>query len=105
MSAAHPFKFAASYNRPRDFRRAQARAAVQALRKAKELKLGVVHTANDSGIAACLLDGMADKAIAKATGISLSMVELGVRKMKHRAGVDSRVSLALVLYEQRYTTP
>jgi DNA-binding NarL/FixJ family response regulator len=101
MSAANPFRYASSYSRYSHFIRAKQREQVRKLCKEESEALGVVRTAKDAQIADCLIQGMIDKVISKTTGISQSMVEHGINRMKQRAGVTSRVSLAIVLWESR----
>lgn len=49
------------------------------------------------GIAACLLDGLTNRQIAEATGISYWMVRRRLKVLKRRFGAKSRIELVLVL--------
>ena len=69
----------------------------QFLRDMHEHSLGIVRTAKESGIAACLLDALPDKRIAAATDISPGAIQNTITLMMRRAGVSNRVGLALAL--------
>jgi DNA-binding NarL/FixJ family response regulator len=49
------------------------------------------------GIAACLLDGLTNRQIADATGISYAMVRRRLKVLKRRFGAKSRIELVLTL--------
>lgn len=56
-------------------------------------------TAPEWGIAACLLENMQDKEIARATGISYGMVRRNIDRMMRRFDVFNRRQLAQKLKE------
>jgi DNA-binding NarL/FixJ family response regulator len=53
--------------------------------------------ARRSGVAACLLEGMSNAAIAAALGVHRHTVEHDVRTLQQRYQAGSRVALALAL--------
>ena len=54
-------------------------------------------TPNQSGVAACIVDGMVDKDIARAVGCSITAASDRVRRLRIKLGAKNRIHLALIL--------